>query len=406
MERSRRRKRVELFQPSPGARLTYRDLLTSPPRQPPEERFEPPIHRAVTYPSNVRLVCPPGENPNEIPPIYLMRQFGAEEAYALVGKEPIRIKGHGGWGEIIFAVIYPRVNDVTSNTFHVPNGKHAKLVAIKKLIRARVLENLRQGGEENPYKEISRMMELGDNVHVLRCIDALEDDEYLYIITPKASDEGTLVDAIFSANEAMDTSRARSIFLKILKILSYLEEHGICHRDFTPDNFLFLTRDNLVVFDLAMSHRLPVNEQGRRVLSTPRGNFGTYSYMPPEVFNDRVFDGVHVDLWAAAVILYNLLTNHILYRLPVPSDISFRYNILARGLSSTPLNERTAEVLQSISGLPNGDAFLQELLSRAIAHLNLSPEATELLEKLLSFDVTERWCLAQAMESTYVQSGD
>jgi len=389
--------REQHFQPSPGARITYQELVQFPERDPPEEHFEPEIHRAVTY-ADVR------ENPDDPPPVYLMRQFDATEAYALIDKAPIRLRGHGGWGVILFAVTYTRTNNMPLNTFQVPREQDAQYVAIKRLDKARVNHYLQQGGKENPYKEISRMRALGDNEHVLRCIDALEDDKYLYIITPKASEEGTLLDVIGRA--PVDSVRARKIFIKILKILAYLEAHGICHRDFTPDNLLFLTPDNLVVFDLAMSHRLPVNDAGHRVLSAPQGIFGKFPYMPPEVFINRVFDGVHVDLWAAAVILYNMLTRRVPYFRPDPTDILFCFNIFARSVSDTPINEDTLAIQQRMIGQPYGTYVLRILEIFENANRNLSPAAAELLGNLLHFEAGQRWCLAQAMKSDYVELGD
>jgi serine/threonine protein kinase len=114
-----------------------------------------------------------------------------------------------------------------------------------------------------------------------------------------------------------------------------------------------------------------------------------------------VFCGIFSYLWSTNFILYNLLTNRILYYLPVPADISFCYNILARGLSSTPIGNRTMLTLKEAN-----QGQHHHLFRRAIAHMNLSPEATELLEHLLAFSPYERWTLAQAMELAYVQANE
>jgi serine/threonine protein kinase len=376
----RRRRRLQLFQPTPGARLTFTEMNASTPRDRVQETFAPEIHPAVTNPSNTQVLPSVDVTADELLPIYLLRETGADKAYALVGKEPIKLNHHyANWGEVHFAVVYYREGGATSNSYRAPTRDTAEMVAIKKLNKAAVNAYLARGGEENPYKELCRMQELGDDVHVLGCRDALQDEDYLYIVTPKACDEGTLVDVIqWQSTDSMDSNRSKTIYIKLLRILAYLEEHGISHRDFTPDNFIFLTPDNLVVFDLALSHRVPTDEKGQRVLTNPQGNFGTHAYMAPEIFQDRVFCGIFSDLWSATVILYNLLTNRILYYLPVPADISFRYNILARGLSSIPINERTVEILQDAD---EGEHHL--LFQRAMAHLNLSSEATELLNHLL-----------------------
>jgi serine/threonine protein kinase len=395
--------------PSEGARLTYAELAQTPPQAPVQEAFRPEIHTGVCSPAGIKVLRPRSSDPKDVlPPVYLVRETGATQAYALLEKTPISLNHHGpGWGNVLFAVIYTRVGD--TNTFQAPD--RPEYVAIKQLNKEVVAKYLETGGEENPYKEIARMQELGDNRHVLKCTEALQDDKYLYIVTPKACEEKTLKDAIQWYAGGLESNRAHSLFIQILEILDYLMQHGICHHDLSPDNFIFLSKDNLVAFDLALSLRMPPNEQGRhRTLMTPQGNFGTRAWQPPEVYcaraNDgspRAFDGAGCDLWSAAVLLYNLLTGQVLYEAPHYTNISFRYFVLAGGLSSRPINERTVEILMDTFGTEAGQRDRQhKLLSQAMAHIDLSPEAIELLEKLLDVDPSARWNLAQAMESAYV----
>jgi serine/threonine protein kinase len=384
-------------------------------QDPPAEVYEPEIHPAATNPTKVRVLTPPGLS--QVPLIYLMRAGkDVTKAYALTSKKEISLDHHGPeWGCIQFAIVYHRVKQKNGNkelVFQAPTEEEAEYVAIKRLKKSVVRSYLDSGGEEHPNKEIARMQELGDNVHVLQCLEALEDDEFLYIVMPKACEEGTLQDAIHwcHGDEVMEPGRARAIFRKILRILLYLLKHNICHRDISPDNFLFLTPDNLVVFDLAMSIRLPVvnnadgdEEHSQRTLCTPVGNFGTYAWMAPEIFSNRIFDGVTTDLWSASVILYNLLTNQVLYRRPHYVDISYKLYVLARGLSSNNHNERTVEVLSEVCQNGALHSEYNELVNRAIAHLNLSREAVQLLENLLEHDPFRRWSLAQAIESDFVR---
>jgi serine/threonine protein kinase len=402
------------LRPSAGARLSYRDLdAAGLVLQPPPESYTPDHHNVTLYrasatPALFQVVPsdPMGEHP---PAISLVREHGAKYAYAVSPeKEPIDLghpNRHPQWGCVVFAVVYRAIGN---NAFQAPDRENAKYVAIKRLNKRVVNACLEQGCNENPYKEMARMEELGDNIHVLQHVELLEDDEYLYIVTPQGC---TLKDEIRwrDYDNIMESRRSRMIFRKILQILGYLEERGINHHDLSPDNFLFLTPDNLVVYDLALSVRIPINPLTRqRTLIAPQGNFGTYAWMCPIVFYDRQYDGVAMDLWAAGVILYNLLTNQLLYEQPNLSNVSFKYFVWAKGLSSTPLNERVIELLHDISFRAQNDesyaGMYQELMVKATAHVNLSPEAVELLENLLEVDPANRYSLAQAMESQYVQS--
>jgi serine/threonine protein kinase len=422
--RRRRRRREEeeeprngndaLPVPSEGARLTYADLAQWPPQAPVQETFDPVIHRAVYQPTGMTVLRPQSSDPRDaMPPVYLMRETGATQAYALIAKAPISLSHHDtDWGGVLFAVIYTRVGD--TNTFQAP--EKPEYVAIKQLNKAVVARHMASGGEENPYKEIHRMQELGDNYHVLKCTEALENDECLFIVSPKACDEGgTLKDVIPWMESGLEPSRARCLFIQILEILDYLIKHDICHHDLSPDNFVFLSKDNLVAFDLALSLRIPRNEQGRhRTLMTPQGNFGTRAWQAPEVFCDqaddgsrRAFDGAAYDLWSAAILLYNLLTGQVLYEIPHFANISYRYFVLAGGLGSRPINERTVEILMDTKDdTEEGQRHQHKLLTQAMAHLNLTPEAVVLLENLLEVDPSARWNLAQAMESDYVTTNE
>lgn len=400
--------------------------------EPPQEIHTPhnhsaTLHRALTDPQllSTQLTVLPSLTVPHPPAIWLVRAHEPTQAYALdPGRQSIRIgheNRHPDWGNVYFGIVYPRIVG-TTYLFQAPILPMAEAqpqyVAIKRLSKTIVHRYLEYGGTENPYKEVARMEEFGDNVHVLQCIEFLEDDDYLYIVTPRACSLGTLKDAISwgDHDEIMEPERSHQIFCKILQILGYLERKGIHHRDLSPDNFLFLSPDNLVVYDLAMSQRIPVHPKtGRRALVKPQGVVGTFPCMAPEIAANQVpYDGVATDLWGCSVILYYLLTNQILYRQPNLGDISYHYFLDARGLSSEPMNERTLEMLQYLGNAAaagsNSNAgrmatLRQQLLQQATAHLNLTEEAVQLLERLLAPDPAQRCTLAQAMESDFVQRG-
>jgi len=306
------------------SRITYLELASAgAPQAAVEETYDPVLYPGIRCPDKkLAAVLPPKDGSVEecdVPPVYLVRDVagngdgnGSEvdpplQAYALIDNKSISLNHHDpNWGYVHFAVLYPEVfvgnsangssntstssnNNGGTRTFQAPSGT-PEYVAIKQLNKKAVARYLDRGGQENPFKEIDRMQELGDDVHVLRCVEALQDDEYLYIITPKACPEcGTLKDLIpwFSKSGALDPDRVRQIYRQLLDILLYLARNDICHRDLSPDNFLFLTPDRLVVFDLALSLRVPraaavpgqQHRKPHRLLMLPQGNFGTFSYM-------------------------------------------------------------------------------------------------------------------------------
>jgi serine/threonine protein kinase len=270
-----------------------------------------------------------------------------------------------------------------------------------------VLNSLAQGKQENPYKEIQRMQQLGDNRHVLGCIEALQDETYLYIVMPYCQ-EASLVEHISwrQPNVLPSEDAAQHYFWQLLENLTYLRSKSICHRDLSPDNCM-IYNGRLVLTDLAMSFRIPPpleNNNGKYGLTTPMGGFGKPAYLPPEVFFHLPFDATTCDVWSATVILFNLLTGEILYELPHPSNLLFRYFLLARGISNTSsINERMVEILMELEEENPERIAIWNVAQKVMA---LNPDALQVLDGVLRVPPSERWSLEDILQkSTWVQQG-
>ena len=391
---------------SPGARLTYSEVYAhGDARDPLPEDCSPTIHRGEG--NKDVLVRAYDEDVPRSKRVFLVKTDDPDRAYELTGKASKMLDHHGeGWGSIEFALILPRDRSGEAGDgdgvpkFKSPDPEQAVFVAIKKLSKVVIRNYLAMGGRENPYIEISRMQEIGDDVHVLSCIEALEDDDYLYIVTPYCPD-GSLADNITWFVKGYPENEAQALFKNILEILFYLECHGINHHDIAPDNFLFLN-GRLLLFDFAMSRKVPREEGGHRYLMKPQGWYGTYACQAPELyFNKAPFDGIATDLWSAAMTLYSLLTGQIMYRMPHPTDIGFRYFILARGLKPG-FTEQLVEVLESAFRPGNRDEQ-GNLMKVAMANMKIPPDALELLLNLLVLKPEERWTLMDAASCSWVQ---
>ena len=205
-----------LQHPRESARLGYRDLPQEAMDPPPEnhmpDNHSATLYRAYTGPKELLTVLPSATVPMPSP-IWLVREQEPEQAYVLMNKPTIEMTHrHPNWGCVFFGMIYPRVGETT---FQAPL-MHPEYVAIKRLDKQVVHRYLALGGPENPYKEVARMEELGDDEHVLRCTEFLEDDNYLYIVTRKACEEGTLKDVIAwgDPDHIMEPARSHQIFLQ------------------------------------------------------------------------------------------------------------------------------------------------------------------------------------------------
>jgi hypothetical protein len=54
------------------------------------------------------------------------------------------------------------------------------------------LPELQEGYQEHPFREIHRLQTMGDDIHVLSIVEALQDRHYLYIVTPWCDGGGSV----------------------------------------------------------------------------------------------------------------------------------------------------------------------------------------------------------------------
>jgi len=268
------------------------------------------------------------------------------------------------------------------------------LVAIKMVEWALVNKN-RGSLLEDPIKEVAAMQLIGNaNPHVLGPIEVLQDNECLYIVLPYCSGGDLFGVVVKFAGESngevgMPEPVARYWFRQILKGLQHLQSIGVCHRDLSLENVLVDT-DNCLIIDMGMCLYVPYNDPVRqgsvtdatrgtgRRLMRPQGTCGKHNYMSPEIFsNTAAFDGFAIDLWAAGVILYIMLTGFPPYDNASQADQKF-------------------------------DIIVQGNLVRQLEDwgIKLSRDAGDLLQSMLQLNPSDRLTLAEVMSHPWIVNGE
>ena len=188
---------------------------------------------------------------------------------------------------------------------------------------------------------------------------------------------------------------------------------GICHRDMSLENLL-VHKDGALIIDMGMclripycdddplslaasfdnmkmngGHVVPQQQQSalsrdpitgrlrRRSLIRPQGTCGKWIYMSPEIYrNEEPFDGFAVDMWAAGVILFLMLTGFPPWERACRSDERFHY----------------------MSG-----GYLVQMLTEW--DIGLSSDAMDLLQRMLFLDPKDRLSLEQVRAHPWMVNG-
>jgi len=232
--------------------------------------------------------------------------------------------------------------------------------------------------------------------HISMPLDLLSDDYNLYSITPFCTG-GRLLDILENKNRFSEPE-ARYWMRQILKGLSCLKKAGVCHRDMSPEN-LMVHEGNIYIIDMGMCLRIPyINQHGdddgggggggsytnnqqqqqQRSLILPQSACGKWYYLSPEVCqSEQPFDGPAVDLWAAGVILFIMLTGQPPWEEPKMTDENFK-------LMST--------------------GYLVQILTER--RVGLSADALDLMQRMFWLDPADRLSLEQVCAHPWMTHGD
>ncbi|KAI9469923.1 MAG: kinase-like domain-containing protein [Benjaminiella poitrasii] len=216
-------------------------------------------------------------------------------------------------------------------------------------------------------KVIADILKKVHHEHIVSMHDIFESNDAVYIITDLCTG-GELFQRIVERGTYTEVMAA-DLVRQMLEGLAYLHSLDIVHRDMKPENLLFKTsaeNSELLITDFGLSKLLKNNNE---VLTTA---CGTPGYVAPEVLLGTGH-GKPVDLWSVGVIMYTLLSGY------------------------TPFyGEDQNELFDSI--MKGEYDFEEEYWG------NISDEAKNLINKLLTFDPKKRITAEDALKDVWITS--
>jgi serine/threonine-protein kinase len=188
-----------------------------------------------------------------------------------------------------------------------------------------------------------------DHEHIVEVTDFVEEPGLAYLVMELLEGDSLRALAKRKGRRYPQVRRIAGILAQVCEALQAAHEKGVVHRDLKPDNIFVVTRDGLdfakvLDFGVAKLHdTLEKHETSAGVI------LGTPHYMAPEQALGREVDG-HADVWAAGVVLYELLAGAVPFKAPSFVELAtrIREDAPAPLPKKTPRGERIPPALAAI----------------------------------------------------------
>jgi serine/threonine protein kinase len=198
-------------------------------------------------------------------------------------------------------------------------------------------------------------------------------DKQVHYIVLELAQGGELFDFIALGGRFSEPV-ARLYGKQLCEALQFMHTSGVCHRDLKPENLMLDGHYNLKVADFGFAAPTAGRDGKSGKLST---QLGTASYMAPEIHLGKQYDGAAVDVLAAGIILFVMVTQRPPFSQASPDDPHYRLLIGKR-----------ADLFWNAHAEAEGEDIY-------------SAEFKQLFEGMLAFNPKERWTIAQVLASPW-----
>ena len=265
----------------------------------------------------------------------------------------------------------PKTNDILSKILitgdEIAKGSYAtvksayhknlqKIVALKIYDKSILKDHQRKIAVQ---REVEVMQHL-NNPYIVKLYEVIETDTQV-IITMEYINGKSLYNYIREHEEKrLNEEEAKRLFKQIVTGINFCHEKLIAHRDIKIENILLNENNDAKIIDFGFSTVTSKGEKDKLYC-------GTLSYMAPEIFSRREYEGFPADIWALGVVLYAMLCGKFPFK----------------GTKETEIRQ---EIIQKKCKFPD----------------YISPQAKSLMTHLLKIDPNERPTVQEILNDSWL----
>jgi serine/threonine protein kinase len=238
-----------------------------------------------------------------------------------------------------------------------------KVFAVKKIAR----RNIKQSAELSDEAELLWTLKHKNLIQLHEVYKSLSN---CYVITDLCI--GGEVYHRISSRGRLSEHEAASVTVQMLSVLGYLHSNSIVHRDFKPENFLYLSsaESHIKLIDFGYARRF----DGRLLDEI----VGTSYYVAPEVLKGKYT--ASCDLWSLGVIVYAMLVGYPPYEGANDYDITNKVKRDQVSFDGKEWSLISTQAMDFVKRLLNRNPLTRMTVTEAETHPWLTGEQARYLE--------------------------